>query len=116
MWEGRIVSESTLTSRINAARKAIGDSGEEQKLIRTITRRGFRFVGEIRTRSSSDEPGDVADSPPAWQEIPAPLKPRSGSIAAQPNVSFAWIAEEMPIMQSSERKHYLDGFRRAGLD
>ena len=46
VWEGRIVSESTLTSRINAARKAIGDSGEEQKLIRTITRRGFRFVGE----------------------------------------------------------------------
>src|SRR6476660_2034978 len=45
IWEGRIVSESTLTSRINAARKAIGDSGQDQKLIRTISRKGFRFVG-----------------------------------------------------------------------
>ena len=47
VWSGRIVSDSTLTSRINAARKAIGDSGGVQKLIRTIPRKGFRFVGEI---------------------------------------------------------------------
>ena len=38
VWGGRIVSDSTLTSRINAARKALGDSGEEQRLIRTIAR------------------------------------------------------------------------------
>src|SRR3982074_446556 len=45
VWSGRIVSDSTLTSRINAARKAVGDSGKDQRLIRTIARRGFRFVG-----------------------------------------------------------------------
>ena len=45
VWAGRVVSDSTLTSRINAARKAIGDSGEDQKLIRTVARKGFRFVG-----------------------------------------------------------------------
>src|SRR6516162_963273 len=55
VWDGRIVSESTLTSRINAARKAIGDSGEEQKLIRTIARRGFRFVGAVRMQPDGDE-------------------------------------------------------------
>jgi DNA-binding winged helix-turn-helix (wHTH) protein len=44
VWGGRIVSESTLTSHINAARKAIGDSGREQHLIRTVARKGFRFV------------------------------------------------------------------------
>jgi TolB-like protein len=48
IWGGRIVSDSTLTSRINAARNAVGDSGEEQKLIRTIARKGFRFVGDVR--------------------------------------------------------------------
>ena len=48
IWGGRIVSDSTLTSRINAARKAVGDSGDEQKLIRTIARKGFRFVGDVR--------------------------------------------------------------------
>jgi len=47
VWGGRIVSESTLASRINAVRKAIGDSGEAQQLIRTVARRGFLFVGEV---------------------------------------------------------------------
>src|SRR5262249_23117703 len=46
--EGRIVSASTLTSRINSARKAVGDSGEQQRLIRTYARKGVRFVGEVQ--------------------------------------------------------------------
>src|SRR3954471_23226042 len=48
IWDGRIVSESTLTSRINAARKAVGDSGKDQAVIRTIPRKGFRFVGDVQ--------------------------------------------------------------------
>ena len=47
IWHGRIVSESTLTSRINAVRKAVGDSGEAQRLIRTVQRKGIRFIGEV---------------------------------------------------------------------
>ena len=54
VWSGRTVSESTLTSHINAARKAIGDSGEEQRLIRTVARKGFRFVGGVSEVQSSD--------------------------------------------------------------
>src|SRR5689334_1805748 len=50
IWNGRIVSESTLTSRINAVRKAIGDNGVDQKLIRTIQRKGFLFVGALQSR------------------------------------------------------------------
>ena len=48
VWGGRKVSNSTVTSRINAARKAVGDSGEEQRLIRTAARKGIRFVGEVQ--------------------------------------------------------------------
>ena len=48
VWNGRIVSESTLSTRINAARSAIDDSGEEQRLIRTAHGKGFRFVGAVR--------------------------------------------------------------------
>ena len=48
VWGDRIVSESTLTSRINSARKVVGDSGADQKLIRTVPRKGFRFVGALR--------------------------------------------------------------------
>lgn len=47
IWNGRTVSEATLSSRINSARQAISDNGQAQALIRTIPRRGFRFVGEI---------------------------------------------------------------------
>jgi TolB-like protein/DNA-binding winged helix-turn-helix (wHTH) protein/tetratricopeptide (TPR) repeat protein len=47
IWHGRIVSEATLNSRISAARRALGDSGNDQNLIRTLHKRGFRFVGEV---------------------------------------------------------------------
>jgi len=48
IWGGRIVSEAALSSRINAARKAVGDNGNEQIFIRTIHKRGFRFVGKVK--------------------------------------------------------------------
>src|SRR5207237_9557676 len=53
VWHGRIVSESTLTSRITAVRHAVGDSGEQQNLIRTIARKGFRFVGIVSEQEGS---------------------------------------------------------------
>jgi DNA-binding winged helix-turn-helix (wHTH) protein/alpha-beta hydrolase superfamily lysophospholipase len=52
VWQGRSISDDTLTSRVSAARRAIGDSGAEQRLIRTIPRRGFRFVGDVRGESA----------------------------------------------------------------
>jgi TolB-like protein/Tfp pilus assembly protein PilF len=48
IWHGRVVSDSALTSRVNAARGAIGDSGNEQRLIKTYLRKGMRFVGTVR--------------------------------------------------------------------
>jgi len=45
---GRIVSDATLNSRINAARRAVGDTGTAQAIIRTIVKRGFRFIAEWR--------------------------------------------------------------------
>jgi len=47
IWNGRIVSDTALATRLNAARNAIGDSGQEQRLIKTLSRKGFRFVGSI---------------------------------------------------------------------
>lgn len=57
VWGGRIVSDSTLTSRINAARKALGDSGEEQRLIRTMPKKGFRFIGHVTELAKAGESG-----------------------------------------------------------
>ena len=86
VWGGRIVSESTLTSHINAVRKAIGDSGEDQRLIRTVARKGFRFVGDTREVQSSDSLSSRKAELAKSNETPAhtlslPDKP---SIAALP--------------------------------
>ena len=48
VWRGRIVSKQVLSTRINAARKAIGDDGTQQRLIKTMRRNGFRFIGAVR--------------------------------------------------------------------
>jgi TolB-like protein len=105
VWQGRIVSESTLANRINAARNAIGDSGERQQFIRTVARRGLRFVGEVRdaadaerterpgapdgentqgaARQNSQAAGDAANQP-----LPLPDKP---SVAVLP---FANLSDD----------------------
>jgi TolB-like protein len=53
IWQGRFVSESALFNRINAARTAIGDTGKRQRLIRTLPRKGLRFVGEVREETAA---------------------------------------------------------------
>src|SRR5262249_34717171 len=100
-------SESTLASRINAARRAVGDTGEQQRLIHTIHGRGFRFVGTIREteeRAALRDCGAVA--PPAPESgIPeqssnpltdAPTRSRRGrraSIAVMPFHASSQAAE-----------------------
>jgi TolB-like protein/DNA-binding winged helix-turn-helix (wHTH) protein len=71
VWKGRIVSESTLTSRITAARKAVGDSGAQQSLIKTYARKGFRFVGDIKIDRESD--GAAASPERSTTTIEKPL-------------------------------------------
>jgi len=83
VWDGRIVSESTLASHINAVRKAIGDSGGEQRLIRTVARKGFRFVGEVKEApSNSAHPAKPVPAPVVQaQKLTLPGRP---SIAVLP--------------------------------
>ncbi len=63
VWNGRIVSESALASRINAVRRAIGDDGSAQRLIKTIVRKGFRFVGEAN-ELTDDAPAPMGEFAP----------------------------------------------------
>ena len=76
VWGGRIVSDSTLTSRINAVRRALGDSGEEQKLIRTIARKGFRFVGEVCVAGMEVPPASAPGQGPEPNRPALPLPDR----------------------------------------
>ena len=92
VWNGRIVSEATLTSRVNAARAAVDDNGQDQRLIRTVQRKGVRFVGAIGEESdgSSESKGDVADESRA-AALPLPGRP---SIAVLPFTNMSGNAEE----------------------
>jgi len=82
VWGGRIVSESTIASRINAARRIIGDSGEQQRLIRTIIGRGVRFVGMVREHQTRGEPVAPAAVPRLSITIPPFTTRRLAAILA----------------------------------
>jgi TolB-like protein len=95
IWHGRLVSDSALTSRVNAARGALGDSGNEQRLIKTHLRKGIRFVGEVREeREGTSIPvaaGQPDRGPPALtaerapqERKPALTLPEKPSIAVLP--------------------------------
>jgi TolB-like protein/Flp pilus assembly protein TadD len=86
VWGGRIVSDSTLTSRVTAARQAIGDSGKDQRLIRTVARKGLRFVGEVEERQSSTALNAGMGSRGVQHDAtaPAPGLPDKPSIAVLP--------------------------------
>jgi len=87
VWNGRIVSEAALSSRISAARRAIGDTGAAQSLIRTHHKRGFRFVGTVdRSASSSPVAGRTKSSSVSVRPPPASAYKASGdaSIAVLP--------------------------------
>src|SRR5216683_758923 len=86
VWHGRIVSESTLTSRITAVRKAVGDNGNEQRLIRTMPRKGMRFVGDAHEDNASSVDANSAATSTAdkAKSAPALALPDKPSIAVLP--------------------------------
>jgi DNA-binding winged helix-turn-helix (wHTH) protein/pimeloyl-ACP methyl ester carboxylesterase len=55
IWGGRVVSDSAVTARISAARKAVGDSGKDQLIIKTVSRKGFKFLPTVELTPCNDE-------------------------------------------------------------
>ncbi len=93
IWGGRIVSDSTLTSRINAARRAVGDNGEDQKLIRTIPRKGLRFVGAVTLGAGALATARPSDEINAQVPATLPLSERP-AIAVLPFTNMSGDPEQ----------------------
>lgn len=112
VWNGGIVSDASIASRIRSARQAVGDDGDRQSVIRTVHGRGFRFVAEV-----SEEPGIAAAAPEARHAEPAPLLNDHArpSIAVLPFQSLAVppelavLADAIPheIIQALSRMRWL---------
>lgn len=81
VWKGRSVSEVTLNSHVNAARHAVGDDGQGQVLIRTVPRRGFRFIGRLLESSLI---GEAIETPKGK----GPLETNTKSVAPSQDVRF----------------------------
>ena len=81
IWHGRIISEAALSSRVNAARRALGDNGNDQSLIRTQHKRGFRFVGQVQAVEMPETEGGAHPSHDG--SIDSESSPISVSVAAE---------------------------------
>jgi adenylate cyclase len=98
IWGGRIVSDAALTTRLNVVRRAIGDSGEEQHLIKTLPRKGFRFVGTVREEQG---PGSAAVADISLGS-PRP------AIAVPDNPSVA-VLHFISMSADQEQEYFADG-------
>ena len=98
VWQGRIVSESTLTTHVNAVRKAIGDSGEAQSLLRTIPRKGFRFVGTVS-----------ASPAPAARPLPGVQSGGAEAALALPDKPSIAVLPFQNLSGDTEQEYFADG-------
>ena len=102
VWGGRIVSDSTVDSRINAVRKAIGDSGEKQEFVRTIARKGVRFVGDVQQGLERHEAPSTSPGLAQKQEI---------SFCRSPdkiNIAYAAVGSGPPLVKAANWLTHLE--------
>jgi TolB-like protein len=94
IWEGRAISDVALTTRLNAARKAIGDSGDKQRLIKTFPRKGVRFIGTVH-----ETPGPAA----------ATVSGSSNNVIVLPDKPSLVVLPFTNLSSDPEHEYFVDG-------
>jgi pimeloyl-ACP methyl ester carboxylesterase/DNA-binding winged helix-turn-helix (wHTH) protein len=109
IWQGRFVSLSTLTTRINAARIAIGDSGRQQTKIKTLSRKGYRFVAEAVEEApheihsaTENQPTTASDEHALHQQI------RFCQSSDGVNIAYARVGEGQPVIKAGNWLNHLE--------
>lgn len=111
VWDGRVVSDDAVTSRINAARRAIGDTGREQRFIRTIPRRGFRFIGEIRECASDTANSRSVTSPTmplSTSDTPVKQQVRFCRTSDGVHLAFSAVGSGPPLVKTANWLNHLE--------
>ncbi len=107
VWEGRVVSDSALSSQIKAARKAIGDDGKAQRLLRTIHGEGFRFIGGVRKLA---QPGDGRPNVEIFNQETERLRQDVRFCTAKDGVRIAYavVGNGKPLVKAANWMSHLD--------
>jgi TolB-like protein len=118
VWDGRVVSDAAVASRVKSARQALGDDGRRQAFIRTLPRQGFRFVADVQLEHASGATAAAADrsSRPSIAVLPFRTVGRPGR--------YAGMADALPhdlIMELARLRWLLvtargSSFRLRGAD
>ncbi len=112
IWDGRIVSDSAISARISAARSAIGDNGSEQKLIKTVPRRGFRFVAEVR---ALDDVGKTASAPAHRTQPPSTQRVQFCHSSDETRLAYATVGRGYPMVRAAHWLTHLEHDWRSPL-
>ncbi|QPF91152.1 winged helix-turn-helix domain-containing tetratricopeptide repeat protein [Bradyrhizobium commune] len=112
VWNGRVVSDAALTTRLNVARSVIGDSGEKQRLIKTLQRKGFRFVGAVQeVQVPADAVLPACSGEPSFGGIAGPDRPDDATVTMSvpaPRLSIV-VLPFANIGGDPEQDYFVDG-------
>jgi pimeloyl-ACP methyl ester carboxylesterase/DNA-binding winged helix-turn-helix (wHTH) protein len=105
VWGGRFVSETAVTSRIKQARRAVGDDGQAQVVIRTHHGRGYRFVAPVSVRpgaATSTAPAP-SDGPRTGDGVPGPIRQdvRFAHTSDGVRLAYAWTGTGLPLVKAA---------------